>query len=188
MLSEGTHVALEGGGRGRRRHINMVHQSPLPFMGCGERKSSGFLDLHLKHKSLLDIGKDGFTEVDRNQLNTQRLELNQINDFCVCVCVHEASYGYEFCVTNQNCVFLHFLLSHVLHYSPKHYLCSIQCQKRSPDEPSKIVTTTFPAVVIMLPINSLSLEATEASLRNIFNFVLSSTSPSTPSPSSKSSS
>lgn len=60
-------------------------------------------------------------------------------------------------------------------------------QKHQPAEPSKIVTTTFPVVIIMLPINSLSLDAREAILRSSFNFIVSSNSAS-PQSSSRSSS
>lgn len=61
-------------------------------------------------------------------------------------------------------------------------------QKHQPAEPSKIVTTTFPVVIIMLPINSLSLDAREAILRSSFNFIVSSNSASPQSSSSRSSS
>lgn len=60
-------------------------------------------------------------------------------------------------------------------------------EENPPVVPSKIVTTTFPAVVIILPIISFTFEAIEAILRSSFNFVVSSDSSSPCSASSKSS-
>ena len=185
MLSEGTHVALDGG------DTNIVHQSLLPFMGSGGEEEWFFGSTpetwhHVRYKKRWLYG--GWQKPTKN--TNARSEWEK---WLLCLCAVSTWPVFQQLWLRVWCHKLELFLSV---FSPQPCLSLFAkalpvfhlCQKRSPDEPSKIVTTTFPAVVIMLPINSLSLEATEASLRNIFNFVLSSTSPSTPSPSSKSSS